>query len=67
MINFELADYLRMKEYLVYDKSGIDIEAYLLEITCSRPINYEKLNLAAKKEGFVLKDNVWINKVKVAF
>lgn len=60
MNNFEFASYLSMKGYPVYMKRGLDLESLLFEEYELRPINYDKLDAAAKKEGYVLTEVGWV-------
>lgn len=62
MNTLELADYLSIIGYNVYKKEGVDIEALLTGCFNVKPIDYDKLERAAEKEGFVLNGNYWMKK-----
>lgn len=67
MNTVELAEYLSMGGHSVYEKEGVDIEALLLGHVTPRPINYDKLKLAAEEEGFILTDVGWVKeRIKVS-
>lgn len=57
MNTLELAHYLSIIGYNVYKKEGVDIEALLIGNFNAKPIDYDKLEKAAEKEGFVLNGN----------
>ena len=59
MNNFEFASYLSIKGHNVYEEEGFDVEAYLLEIYSTKPINYEKMKQTAKQEGYILTKQGW--------
>lgn len=57
----EIAEYLRMKGYDVYEVEGVDAEAFIFGYN-QRPIKVDKVIECAKKEGFIFDDkkSVWL-------
>lgn len=65
MNDIEFAHYMSMKGYSVHEKEGINMDSIFNDDLDPRPINYKELEKAAKKEGYIYSQSLWVKKKNI--